>query len=81
MKITKLKPRPCPYCGYSLNAASNPNGDTPEPGDITMCSDCRNWLEFGEDMELLKTSNQRINEANKEDRISLKNFIEKYFND
>ena len=81
MKAYYVKPSPCPYCGDRPNAASNPDDKTPVPGDLTICSNCRNWLEFGRDMELLKTTNQRVNESDKEDRIDLKNFIEKYFND
>lgn len=81
MKITKVKPSPCPYCGDTPNAASNSLGQSPVPGDMTMCSNCRNWLEFGVDMELVKPSNKRISEVDKKDITDLKNFIERYFND
>ena len=81
MKVNKIKPSSCPYCGDRPNAASNPYGDTPSPGDLTVCSKCRNWLEFDDDMKLIKTTDEHINESDKSDRDGLKNFIEKYFND
>ena len=81
IKAKFIKPSPCPYCGATPNAASNADDDTPESGDITMCSQCRNWLEFGKDMELLKTTKQRVNEVDEKDHLSLKNYINRYFND
>ena len=80
MKVIRIKPSPCPYCGYSLSAASNPLDQIPLPGDLTMCANCRNLLEFDEDMKPIKT-NQDLKVIDKEDRIEFRKFIEKYFND
>lgn len=81
MKVNVFKGNHCPHCGCSLNAASNQNDETPEPGDLTLCAKCRNWIEFNDDMKLIKTTDEHINEIDKSDKIELKRFIEKYFND
>jgi hypothetical protein len=39
----------CPTCGYQHRAAPNVAGFKPKPGDITICFNCAEVLEFDKD--------------------------------
>jgi C4-type Zn-finger protein len=41
---------PCPVCGHTLDAVRSPfmEGDTPRPGDMTICFKCAAVLTFDE---------------------------------
>jgi hypothetical protein len=48
---TRLKPCPCPNCGYGLDAATAAFEDVrPKPGDLTVCIKCAALLEFTDGM-------------------------------
>jgi len=45
----------CPYCGYEVNAATNMNDDElPRPHDLSICLNCTEVMEYGEDFALQK---------------------------
>lgn len=46
------KPK-CPNCGVLLDAADSipEEGQTPEPGNVTICSECSRVLVFTEEMQ------------------------------
>lgn len=80
MRVHTAKQSQCPYCDAPLNAASNADNVPPSVGDITMCYKCRNWLEFDENMGIVKTTKESLNAVGQEEFVSLKNFINRYFN-
>ncbi len=60
MKTTRFKNNDCPSCGFMLNAADGVNhGEAPMPGDITICINCTELLEFSDDMSLVKLSDDK----------------------
>lgn len=61
-KTTKLPASRCPLCGLESNAASSPEGATPDPGDITICMHCAGLLVFTDDMRLRTATNAEIAE-------------------
>lgn len=57
----RLAPRFCPVCFKVLDAATNlTSDDPPEPGDFTVCIDCRAVLRWGADMNLELSSLEEI---------------------
>ncbi|MBN1625009.1 MAG: hypothetical protein JW944_00680 [Deltaproteobacteria bacterium] len=59
MKTTRLDEFKCPWCGYALDAVSNADINenfSPKPGDLSICINCGGWLEFADDMKLIKPS-------------------------
>jgi hypothetical protein len=63
LKMTKIRKQECLICGLLLNAASSLNDCYPEPGDITICANCRTILAFGEAMDLRLATPEEINEV------------------
>lgn len=48
---------PCPHCKKVLNAATGiDHGLYPKPGDLTICIGCAECLQFGENLTLIKPS-------------------------
>jgi hypothetical protein len=63
-KMTKTRKQNCPSCGILLNAVSDFFGEaSPEPGDITVCANCKTILTFCEAMDLRLTTQEEINEV------------------
>jgi hypothetical protein len=52
MGTTRLKLDRCPCCGTPLDAASSSSGLQPIPGDISLCSNCCQIVQFDEHMRL-----------------------------
>ena len=51
MKTTRTPATPCPTCGYKMDAASCPySGETPSPGDPSVCLKCGELLVFSDEM-------------------------------
>lgn len=49
----KLPEMKCPTCGYEMDAATCLRGDgRPEVGDISLCINCGECLEFGKEFAL-----------------------------
>ena len=46
MKTTEMPGEPCPECGDKLDRATSPKGETPEPGDVSICFNCGTILVF-----------------------------------
>jgi len=63
-KETKLPAATCPYCNSKNDAASSPEGHTPEPGHYAVCNNCASLLKFGENMELEPVFPDEINYLN-----------------
>lgn len=57
----QIIPSFCPKCFKLLDAATNMEGhEKPEPGDFTICIDCRSVLRFTPDMQLELSSLESI---------------------
>jgi hypothetical protein len=57
MNKTTLTPKTnCPYCGAKLDAATPAYQKeiVPDPGSVSMCVMCCEWLVFTEDLKLRK---------------------------
>jgi hypothetical protein len=53
----------CPHCGYPLNSAtSTPSSDwdVPEPGDLSLCISCDEWLVFDTGTTLRKPTEDEL---------------------
>ena len=58
---TRLKPSPCPSCGYEMDAATAAFEDVrPKPGDVSVCLKCAALLEFAEDMTFAPANTGRL---------------------
>lgn len=67
MKIGKMNEMPvclCVNCGEAINAASGiGNDDTPEPGNITICSECGHLMAFADDLSLRELNDKEMLEV------------------
>lgn len=72
--LIKVRKQNCPSCGILLNAASDFYGKfSPQPGDITICANCRTILAFEEAMDLRMATAEEINLVKQDlDKISEK---------
>lgn len=54
MHDPRIPGSPCPNCLIVLDAATSAYGGevTPKPGDVTLCSKCGTFLQFGEGLVL-----------------------------
>lgn len=52
---TRLPPRLCPRCGYTLDAASNLHDpkQRPKPDDYCLCIACAGYLQFDAQLRLV----------------------------
>lgn len=58
---TRLKPSPCPNCGYAMDAVTAAFEDVrPKPGDVTVCIKCAALLEFTDDMRYAPANTRRL---------------------
>lgn len=46
--IHEIEGNPCPHCGHALNHCADLGGsdEPPRPGDLSLCVQCGNILEF-----------------------------------
>jgi RNase P subunit RPR2 len=51
-KLVPTRKQNCPVCGLSINASHNKHNESPEPGDVTICTKCHSLLQFDEAMGL-----------------------------
>lgn len=51
-KKTPVKSHGCPACGYIMDTVSNvsENNNTPKKGDVTVCLNCGDVLQFKKDL-------------------------------
>jgi hypothetical protein len=59
----RTKDTHCPYCNTELTAAAIVNAEDdpkPDPGDLTMCFMCGEWLVFTEDLDLRKPNDEEF---------------------
>jgi hypothetical protein len=63
--MTDLPVSHCPWCGYAMDAATNPNdGATqPKPGDLSVCISCASVLVFNDDLTLRACSPAELAET------------------
>lgn len=54
----------CPTCNYLTDTAVTPDGTPvmPEPGDVSVCIQCGEILQFDRSMKLHKISDAQLNE-------------------
>ena len=67
-------PSSCPECGKVLDCSTSVefDGAKPSPGDISICLDCTAILEFGENLELKRISNEDFSSLPENIKNSLK---------
>lgn len=65
---TKMGKDNCPACNYLCDSASVANGkhQVPLPGDLSVCLNCGEWLEFSSDMALIKMPERTMKNLGKE---------------
>jgi len=64
---TKMGDDYCPACNRKCDSATAIEGTaTPVPGDISVCFNCGEWLEFSNDMALIKMPEKTRSELTKE---------------
>lgn len=63
----------CPHCGHTLDAASAMDGSdlTPNPGDMSVCISCGEFLEFDKEMTLVTAHNGILDEFPPQQRLEL----------
>lgn len=66
---TKMGKDFCPACNYECDSASDVKGEPniPKPHDVSICLNCGEWLEFADDMALIKMTDATKKELTKED--------------
>ena len=68
MKNHNLTPSCCPYCGTQHNVGLNMLEDgKPRPGDLSVCSECAQVLEFDSNSSLVAVSDQKLKKLYRED--------------
>ena len=65
---TKMGKDHCPACNYESDSASVVSGQhqVPVPGDVSMCLNCGEWLEFASDMALIPMQEKTRRELDNE---------------
>ena len=68
----RVKKQKCPYCGFEGDGVEEFNREDrkPKPGDISVCISCAGIQVFGEEMELLKISKERLTELKEKHPIT-----------
>jgi len=67
MKTTNGLPESiCPICSTKFDAATSLQQYKPAPGDVSICIQCGNILQFGSDLELYQASKETIAELKKD---------------
>jgi hypothetical protein len=59
----------CPACGTKLDAASSHDKISPEPGDISVCAECGEILEFDREMIVRRPNAMRMEMIKADGRI------------
>lgn len=72
---TKMGKDYCPACNYECNAATDTADvhQTPNPGDLSICLNCGEWLEFADDMALKFISDHAKNTMDDDNWTTLTN--------
>lgn len=61
MTTTRIPQSACASCQIVHDAATSAKGETPDPGDITLCIICGEWNVFDNEMKLrLPTTEEHI---------------------
>lgn len=62
--VTKMGNDHCPACNYTCSAAGTMDGKpgVPNPGDVSICLNCGEFLEYASDMALIKLTSKTLNE-------------------
>ena len=71
MKTTRLKEHYCPNCNAPINAATSFGDNTPEEGDVSICSDCTSYLVFGKDLNIQLMTDEQLLELDNETLTTL----------
>jgi hypothetical protein len=65
MNVTRHKSCPCLNCGKLVDSATRVEGGglPPQPGDVTICLDCRHLMAYADDMSLRELTGEEIVEV------------------
>ncbi len=66
MKTTKHKTTKCPTCGIDLNASSHKDS-APSEGDLSICCECGEILQYGADLGLEAVSKKELAKIERDD--------------
>lgn len=59
----RVKDDHCPKCKSFLDSSTHIDGDErPSPHDVSICFKCATYLEFDDDLTLIRLSTERFNE-------------------
>lgn len=60
MEHNRIKPSSCPHCNYLMDAAFSPGDESarPNPGDLTICINCAEILQFDADLMMQKVPDE-----------------------
>jgi transcription initiation factor IIE alpha subunit len=63
----------CPNCNYQIDCASAVEGnEAPNPHDVSICINCGEWLEYSDDMALIRITERAIKELSDKDLFIMK---------
>lgn len=69
---TKMGRDHCPYCKAMVDTASPVNpGEVPDPGDVSVCFYCGEFMKYGDDMRLEKLTQREFNQIPHSDRLKM----------
>jgi hypothetical protein len=56
----RIEPSPCPHCQHKLDSAYSPSNPQakPRPGDLTVCINCQEFLQFDNDLKVIKVTDE-----------------------
>lgn len=74
--ITKMGKDFCPTCNHTCDAAGTEDGKpgVPVPGDVSICLNCGEFLEYASDMALIKIRPETIRNMEQEQLSKMHNF-------
>jgi hypothetical protein len=63
LTTTGTKENKCPNCGKRVDAASSMEGQTPSPGDLTICFGCFGVMAFANDLTMRPLTADEMHEV------------------
>ena len=72
-----VAPSRCPSCKYEMDAATSVDGTDirPNPGDVSVCFNCGEYMAFGEGGVLHRMTNDEFNAALASDRDAVEQMV------
>ena len=71
---TKMGDDYCPTCNYKIDCASVATGEheVPNPHDVSICLSCGEFLEYADDMALIKITEKTTKELTLEQLVTMR---------